>query len=95
MHLHNVLIKPNITEKSLKKAKEAVYCFSVAKAVSKRQIRQAVEELYKVKIAKITVVSRSGKWRRVGKKQVRKKLPSTKLAYVKVTNGSIDLFPKE
>ena len=45
------------------------YTFEVAKAANKIEIAKAVEELFKVKVAKVNTVSMRGKLRRQGRYQ--------------------------
>ena len=48
--LHDVLIKPLVSEKSMVLMEENKYSFQVAKAANKIEIKRAVEELFKVKV---------------------------------------------
>lgn len=94
MHLNDVLIKPKITEKALKEVSRSVYPFQVARAASKYQIKDAVESIFKVKVSDIKTSVKKGKMRRVGKRMKAKRLPDTKIAYIKLKEGKIDLFPQ-
>ncbi len=88
------VIKPLITEKSSRKAQSSVYAFEVACEMSKHQIQQIVETLYGVQIGTIRTAIRKGKFKRVGKRMLAKKLPSTKIAYITLVKGTIDSFPQ-
>ena len=57
-------------------------------------VKDALEKLYEIKISNVTVQVRKGKIRKVGKKSVPKKQENRKIAYVKVREGKIDLFPQ-
>jgi large subunit ribosomal protein L23 len=61
----NVIIKPLVTEKSTHQQETRnVYAFQVARHANKIQIRHAIEELYKVKVASVRTLNRKGKPRR-------------------------------
>ena len=52
MQLHDVLIRPVITEKSTMLMEEGKYTFRVPLTANKVQIRQAVEKIFNVKVEK-------------------------------------------
>jgi len=89
-----VIIGPLITEKTTNLIKNNVYAFMVNKKANKFQIKMTLESLYKVKVEEIRIVNRKGKKIRRGKLMREKKLPDMKLAYVKLKEGSLDIFPK-
>ena len=64
--LHDVIIKPIITEDSMARLAEKKYTFEVAKTASKIEIKKAVEEVFKVEVAKVNTISMKGKDKRVG-----------------------------
>ena len=94
MQIDQIIIKPLITEKSTNAVKSNYYAFIVDKDANKFQIKNALEELYSVKVGEIKIVNRKGKKRRVGRIRQKKKLPDTKIAYVKLLKGSLEIFPK-
>ena len=55
--LSDVLRRPRITEKAAASAERGVYVFEVSPAANKRDIFRAVQELYKVTPAKVTVAT--------------------------------------
>ena len=67
MHLYEVLLRPLITEKSTALQMEGKYVFEVAAVANKKQIKQAVEKAFKVRVTGVNVISVSGKQKRVGK----------------------------
>ncbi len=89
-----VLIRPVLTEKATTLAAGKVYMFEVAPRANKHQIKEALERLYKVKVADIKIAVRKGKTRRVGRKLTIKKLTDKKIAFIKLAEGKIDLFPQ-
>ena len=53
MQSQHIIIKPIISEKSLKDAQTGKYTFLVNKKANKTEIKQAIEEVFEVKIIKI------------------------------------------
>ncbi len=66
---HDIIIRPIITEKSMLGATEKKYTFEVAKTAGKIEIARAVEEVFKVKVAKVNTVNVRGKFRRQGRSE--------------------------
>lgn len=68
MTIHDVIRRPIVTEKGVsKKEAENTLCFEVNGAANKTQVRQAVEKLFKVKVADVRTMNIEGKLRRRGK----------------------------
>lgn len=86
MLAQDIVIRPIVTEKSMMGIADKKYTFEVAKAANKIEIAKAVEELFKVKVAKVNTVSMRGKLRHQGKYQGYTK--SWKKAYVTLTADS-------
>ena len=87
----DVLIKPVISEKSYRLVVDGKYTFLVAPDANKTQIRQAVEQVFRVKVTGVNTINRPGKRRRTrygwGKR------PDTKRAIVTLAAGErIDVF---
>ena len=87
----DVLIKPVISEKSYRLVDDGKYTFLVAPEANKTQIRQAVEQVFHVKVAGVNTINRPGKRRRTrygwGKRA------DTKRAIVTLAAGErIDVF---
>ena len=86
MIAHDIIIRPIITEKSMMGIAEKKYTFEVAKTATKIDIANAVEEAFKVKVAKVNTVSVRGKLKRHGRTQGYTK--SWKKAVVTLTEDS-------
>lgn len=88
----NVIIKPLITEKSTHlQATQNTYAFQVNPAANKQQIKQAVENLYSVKVKDVRTMNRKGKPRRTRYRMT--KTSDWKRAIVVLDeNSRIDLF---
>lgn len=67
MRAQDIVIRPIITEKSMLGIAEKKYTFEVAKSATKIDIAKAVEELFKVKVAKVNTVKVRGHLRRQGR----------------------------
>ena len=89
----DVIIRPVVSEKSYALIESNVYTFEVHSDAAKPEIRNAVEEIFGVKVASVNTLNRKGKSvrnRRTGKVGSR---PDRKRAIVTLVEGdSIDLF---
>jgi len=93
MEITQVLVKPVITEESMKDASSGWYTFVVAMASDKNTIRKAVEDQFKVKVLAVKTLIMKGKSRRVGRRRLKVKESSWKKAIVKLgPDQKIDLF---
>lgn len=92
MNYTNVIIRPLITEKSTEQAQTRnEYVFEVQQGANKPVIKQAVEELYNVKVVDVRTMTRRGKPRRTRKGETT--TSAFKRAIVKLEeNSKIDLF---
>lgn len=86
MNIHEVIVRPVVTEKGVAaKDEHATLCFEVAPGANKTQVRQAVEKLFKVKVAEVRTSNIEGKMRRRGRFVGFKS--DWKKAYVKLKKG--------
>ena len=91
MHLYEVLRRPLITEKNTIQQDHDKYAFEVDRDANKRQVKQAVEEAFNVKVKAVNVMNIPGRMRRVGRRQVLTQ--SWKKAIVTLQpGGKIELF---
>ncbi|MEG0018916.1 MAG: 50S ribosomal protein L23 [Oscillospiraceae bacterium] len=88
----DIVIKPIITEESMKGVADKKYTFQVAKSAGKIEITKAVEELFGVKVAKVNTISVRGRFRRQGR--TGGYTPATKKAIVtlKADSKGIEFF---
>ncbi|MGI6702687.1 MAG: 50S ribosomal protein L23 [Clostridia bacterium] len=82
----DIVVRPVITERSMRDMEESKYTFVVDRKANKIEIKKAVEELFGVKVEKVNVVNYMGKMRRMGRNIGRK--ASWKKAFVKLTEDS-------
>ena len=64
--MHDVIVRPVITEDSMARLADKKYTFEVAKDATKVEIKKAVEEIFKVEVAKVNTISVKSKNKRVG-----------------------------
>ncbi|MCL2117180.1 MAG: 50S ribosomal protein L23 [Planctomycetaceae bacterium] len=90
---HQVILRPIVTEKGLHRSEQLdMYTFEVNKMAGKKQIKEAVEELFNVKVLFVNTQNRKGKPRRSRGRQ-EGHTRSWKKAYVKLDSESrIDFF---
>ncbi|MCL1816216.1 MAG: 50S ribosomal protein L23 [Clostridiales bacterium] len=90
-NIHDVLIRPLVTEKSMLLMEENKYCFLVNKKANKIEIRKAVEGLFNVSVLKVTTRIVKGKIKRMGRTQGKR--PDTKKAIITLAAGNkIEIF---
>ncbi|MBO5785935.1 MAG: 50S ribosomal protein L23 [Clostridia bacterium] len=93
MTAYDIIIRPIITERSMAAVAEKKYVFEVAKTAGKVEIKDAIEKIFDVKVAKVNTLNVSGKAKRMGAGR-----PGTtrswKKAYVQLTADSktIEVF---
>jgi large subunit ribosomal protein L23 len=90
---YDVIIRPIITEQSMEDLDIKKYAFEVAKSANKVEIAQAVEQIFGVKVIKVTTETVRGKSKRQGA-YPQGKTASWKKAVVKLSADSknIELF---
>lgn len=64
----DIIVKPVITEKTmLLQSNNNVVTFEVAKGANKTEIRQAIEEIFNVKVERVNVINTPKKTKRMGR----------------------------
>jgi large subunit ribosomal protein L23 len=83
-------LRPIVSEKSYNLIDEGKYTFEVDPRSNKTEIKQAIEHIFKVKVASVNTMNRVGKERKtrfgIGKRK------DTKRAIVSLKSGTIDIF---
>ena len=91
LHPGQVLLRPVISEKSYEQITQNKYTFKVHQDAHKTQVRQAVEELFDVKVERVNVSQVKAKPKRRGLHRGTK--PGWKKAVVQVREGdTIEIF---
>ena len=66
MNVYDIIIRPIITERSMAATAEKKYVFEVAPNAGKVEIKNAVETIFGVKVAKVNTIRMQGKVKRTG-----------------------------
>jgi large subunit ribosomal protein L23 len=91
MHIYEVLRRPVITEKNTELMAHDKYTFEVARSANKRQIKEAVEKAFKVKVCQVNVITVPAKDKGFGR--MRGKTSPRKKAIVTLEPGQkIEIF---
>ena len=91
MEARDILIRPIVTEKSTALMEQGKYTFRVPLAATKILIRQAVEQIFKVKVQAVNTMRYEGKLKRMGRTHGRRS--DWKKAVVTLKPGeAIELF---
>ena len=91
LHPNEVLLAPVVTEKAYSAVDERKYSFRVHPDAHKTQVRQAVEELFNVRVQGVNIVKVQPKPKRRG--LIRGQKPGWKKAIVQLREGeTIEIF---
>ena len=92
-NVYDIIIRPIITERSMEAVADKKYVFEEAPTAGKIEIKNAVEEIFGVKVAKVNTVNYDGKAKRLGAGRPGHR-KSWKKAYVQLTSDSktIEMF---
>ena len=91
LHPSEIVISPVVSEKSFAEIENGKYSFRVHQDAHKTQVRQAVEELFDVKVAAVNIIKVRAKPKRRG--LIKGTRPGWKKAIVKLHPGQeIELF---
>jgi large subunit ribosomal protein L23 len=91
LHPNEVLLAPVVSEKSYSQIADRKYTFKVHKDAHRTQVRQAVEQLFDVQVAKVNIVKVQPKPKRRG--VTRGTRPGWKKAIVQLREGNtIEIF---
>ena len=83
---YDIIQTPIMSEKSMDKMQQKTYVFKVAADANKIEVKNAVEQIFKVNVDKVTMINVRGKQKRMG---VHVGTTSAwKKAYVKLTPES-------
>jgi large subunit ribosomal protein L23 len=94
MSARDIIIRPVVTEKSMKMSQDNKVTFIVDKGANKVSVAQAIKEIYGITAEKVNIVNVHPKTRRVGRYEG--KTNAFKKAIVKLPEGaSIDIFGTE
>ena len=83
---HDIILRPVLTEKGYDGIADKRYVFEVAINANKIEIKKAVEEVFGVKVEKVTTMRVLGKVKRMGANSGKR--PDWKKAIVKLAENS-------
>ncbi|MBQ1347359.1 MAG: 50S ribosomal protein L23 [Erysipelotrichaceae bacterium] len=87
----DIIVRPLVTEKTMATENQNTVVFEVAKGTNKIQIKQAIEEIFNVKVDSVNVVNQKPKTKRMGRYVG--KTNHLKKAYIKLKDGyKIDIL---
>ena len=89
MDAHDFILRPVITEKSADLMDSKKYTFDVALTATKLQVRDAIEEIFDVKVKSVNIMKVRGKVKRVGR--YTGKIARRRKAIVALTEDSNDI----
>ena len=91
-NVYDIIIRPVITERSMAATSDKKYVFEVAPTAGKIEIKNAVEQIFGVKVAKVNTLNMYGKEKRTGRFPAGRR-PSWKKAMVTLAEGeTIEIF---
>ena len=87
----DVIIRPMVSEKSYAGLEQNRYTFLVARGANKTEIKEAVQQIWNVRVLRVNTMNRKGKEKRF--RYTKGKRPDQKLAVVTLAEGdSIEIF---
>ncbi|MGC5627375.1 50S ribosomal protein L23 [Georgenia sp. Z1344] len=86
----DVIVRPIVSEKSYNLIDQGKYTFEVDPRSNKTEIKQAIEQIFDVKVSSVNTINRAGKTRRTRNGMGKRK--DTKRAIVTLRSGTIDIF---
>jgi|SRR5579871_2155835 len=87
MDIHDIIIRPIITEKSMKDAEAGKFTFAVLKSANKDAIKLAVEKVFEVNVLAVATSIVKGRSHRTGNKRIEVKQSDWKKAIVQLKKG--------
>ena len=87
--LHNVLVRPLVTEKSNYQSKHGQYAFVVANEATRAMVKDAIETLFDVDVARVNIIKTPAKrGRRARSRRLLVRRAAYKKAIVTLAAGS-------
>lgn len=94
--MKNLILKPHITEKTVKLTSKGIFTFLIEKKSRKEDLRKLIEKLFSVNVVSINTVSIKGELKKNFKSNTYYTKKFTKKALIKLKKGQkIDLFDLE
>lgn len=90
--LHDIIKGPVLTEKSYDMIPDKKYTFRVDLNAHKTEIKQAIEEIFDVKVDKVNTTRKEGKMKRQGRTQGRTPAEKKAIVTLKKDSKPIEFF---
>lgn len=85
--MHNIILKPVVTEKSMQSKGPAKFTFMVSSSASKQDIKLAFKENYSVNVVSVSTTTIKGKRKRIGARRIETNVTATKKATIMLRKG--------
>lgn len=95
MELHDVILRPIITEASMLVMDDKKYTFEVDVRANKTHVKQAVEKLFDVEVEKVNIMNVRGKLKRMGRYSGYTKKRRKAIVTLTEKSNTIQLFDEE
>lgn len=95
MELHDVILRPVITEASMLAMDEKKYTFEVDVRANKTLVKQAVEKVFDVEVKNVNIMNVRGKLKRMGRYQGYTKKRRKAIVTLTEASKTIELFDEE
>jgi large subunit ribosomal protein L23 len=92
MNAYDIIRKPVITEKSMSEMANKKYTFIVDVSANKTEIKDAVEQIFKVKVDRVNTIRVLGKMKRMGKYEGRRASYKKAIVQLKPDSKGIEFF---
>lgn len=90
--IHDIIKGPIMTEKSYDQIPDKKYTFSVDVKAHKTEIKQAIEEIFEVEVAKVNTSRKQGKMKRQGRTEGRRPEVKKAIVTLKSSSRAIEFF---
>jgi len=90
--VHDLILRPVLTEKSYDAMAERKYSFEVAIDANKIEIKKAIEQIFGVKVASVNTMRTMGKMKRQGRTQGRTAEVKKAIVTLKADSKGIEFF---
>ena len=95
MELHDIILRPIITEASMLVMDDKKYTFEVDVRANKTHVKQAIEKLFDVEVEKVNIMNVRGKLKRMGRYSGYTKKRRKAIVTLTESSKTIELFEEE
>ena len=95
MELHDIILRPIITEASMLVMDDKKYTFEVDVRANKTHVKQAIEKLFDVEVEKVNIMNVRGKLKRMGSYSGYTKKRRKAIVTLTESSKTIQLFEEE